>query len=151
MYENAKQKDTIQKLNQAFVEDSIKTLNFVPTIPEASKEIMQKYYQRKAEELKNTKVEHSKQHLIAGSTIEEYFSKSPAERLSRTKPKTDSKSKTAPSSGNKASIKMKADKIDQFVNRLTYEYKDKDAKLKREFERMNNFDPKTGNHFKILE
>jgi hypothetical protein len=51
LYENAKQKDTLQKLNQALVEESFKSLTFNPSIPAASKEIILQKYQQKQQQL----------------------------------------------------------------------------------------------------
>lgn len=50
LYENAKQKDTMQKLNQALVEESLKSLTFNPSIPAASKEIILQKYQEKQQQ-----------------------------------------------------------------------------------------------------
>ena len=54
-------------------------------------------------------------------------------------------SKSATKSESKLSTtKLKAGEVDKLVNRLTYEYKEKNARLKKESDKRPNFDAKTG-------
>ena len=106
----------------------------------------------------------SRSHLVGGASLAEYFSKPPAERLSVTtrttredehrKASTPSRNpirdKNGPKSAAKSESKlpttkmMKAGEVDKLVNRLTYEYKEKNARLKKESDKHHKFDAKTG-------
>lgn len=168
LYENAKQKNTLQKLNQALVEESLKALTFNPSIPAASRDIVERYQHGKP--TSNTAVEASqersasapskkgKSNMIAGPAVVEYFSKSAAERLSTPKVRDDSsihKSAAATDGkGKRAATDMKeknqkphtGNGTDDFVNRLAYEYKQKEERIKLAAEKQMKFDSKTGNY-----
>lgn len=92
----------------------------------------------------------------------DYFSKPPAERLSVTRTREgehrkastpsrhSSRDKNGPKSAAKSESKlsttkmMKAGEVDKLVNRLAYEYKEKNARLKKESDKHHKFDAKTG-------
>ena len=104
-----------------------------------------------------------KSQAAGNASLADYFSKPPAERLSITrtrdeenrKSKTPTRSTTRSSNHPKSAVKsesklsttmLKAGEVDKLVNRLTYEYKDKNARLKKESDKHHNFDAKTGPH-----
>lgn len=171
LYENARTRENIQQLNRALWNEAHSGLTFAPVIPESSVEMLQKYkvsattpgasgksgadgsvYTFSESDLPpppplSLGQSRDGKNILAGPALGAYMSKSATERLSttQTRPVADiaAHHRRQMEGSSLASTTNYVDQ-EQFVNRLVYEYKDKQQRLQKAADFHSKHDIYTG-------